>query len=122
MLRRPDAGVPVRHDRGVSPEPPRPVPPDYDGDPGRFRLARSVLREHALVEDVHERVARRILAERLAPVLDVGCGEGELAPHLPEGAWVGVDSSATTGRRSASAAATWSAISIIRSGPGARPS
>ncbi len=32
---------------------------------------------------------------RLLPVLDVGCGEGELQRHLPAGAWVGVDSSAT---------------------------
>jgi SAM-dependent methyltransferase len=40
-------------------------------------------------------VARRVLAEGLTPVLDVGCGEGELARHLPEGAWVGVDSSPT---------------------------
>jgi SAM-dependent methyltransferase len=29
----------------------------------------------------------------LTPVLDVGCGEGELARHLPDGASVGVDSS-----------------------------
>ena len=28
-------------------------------------------------------------------MLDVGCGEGELARHLPEGAWVGMDSSPT---------------------------
>jgi SAM-dependent methyltransferase len=71
-----------------------PVPVDYDRDPGRFRLARSVLREHALAEDVHARVARRLLAEALTPVLDVGCGEGELARHLPDGDWVGLDSSA----------------------------
>jgi SAM-dependent methyltransferase len=32
--------------------------------------------------------------EGLTPVLDVGCGEGELAGHLPAGAWVGVDASA----------------------------
>lgn len=43
---------------------------------------------------MHERVARRLLDERLTPVLDVGCGEGELARHLPAGAWVGLDSSA----------------------------
>jgi SAM-dependent methyltransferase len=72
----------------------KPVPPDYDRDPGRFRLARSVLRRHALAEDVHVRVARRLLREGLTPVLDVGCGEGELARHLPDGDWVGLDSSA----------------------------
>jgi SAM-dependent methyltransferase len=53
-----------------------------------------VLRRHALVGDIHQRVAERLLAERLTPVLDVGCGEGELARHLPEAAWVGLDSSA----------------------------
>lgn len=42
----------------------------------------------------HARVARRLRDERLLPVLDVGCGEGELARHLPDGAWTGVDSSA----------------------------
>jgi SAM-dependent methyltransferase len=71
------------------------LPPDYDERPERFRTARSVLRRHAAREDVHADVARRILAEGLTPVLDVGCGEGELARHLPEGAWVGVDSSPT---------------------------
>jgi SAM-dependent methyltransferase len=72
---------------------PAPLRPDYDDDPGRFRTARAVLRRHALAADVHERVAARLLAEGLTPVLDVGCGEGELARHLPEGAWTGVDSS-----------------------------
>lgn len=70
-----------------------PVPSDYDSDPERFRLARAVLRRHASTGDVHQRVAQRIVAERAAPVLDVGCGEGELARHLPDGAWHGVDSS-----------------------------
>jgi SAM-dependent methyltransferase len=69
------------------------VPPDYDEDPERFRLARSTQRRHALAVDVHERVAERLTSERLTPVLDVGCGEGELARHLPADAWVGVDSS-----------------------------
>jgi SAM-dependent methyltransferase len=72
-----------------------PVPSDYDERPERFRTARSVLRRHALAGDVHAQVARRFLAEGLTPVLDVGCGEGELARHLPDGAWVGVDSSPT---------------------------
>jgi SAM-dependent methyltransferase len=69
------------------------VPCDYDRDPGRFRTARAIQRRHGLAPDVHERIARRLTVERLTPVLDVGCGEGELARHLPAGAWVGVDSS-----------------------------
>ena len=73
--------------------PPRAVPVDYDRDPERFRLARSVLRQHAAAGDIHERVARRLLSEDRTPVLDVGCGEGELARFLPDGAWVGVDNS-----------------------------
>jgi ubiquinone/menaquinone biosynthesis C-methylase UbiE len=72
----------------------RAIPPDYERDPERFRLARSLLRRHALAPDVHGRVASRLVAEGMTPVLDVGCGEGELARHLPDGAWVGVDSSA----------------------------
>jgi SAM-dependent methyltransferase len=72
----------------------RAVPPDYDEHPERFRLARAVLRRHAVAADVHQRVAHRIQAEALTPVLDVGCGEGELARHLPAGAWVGLDNSA----------------------------
>ena len=71
----------------------RPIAPDYDTDPERFRLARSVQRRHARMADIHAQVAQRLLAEGATPVLDVGCGEGELARHLPEGAWVGLDSS-----------------------------
>ena len=73
----------------------RAIPPDYDERPGRFRTARSVQRRHGAVADIHAAVARRFVEEGLTPVLDVGCGEGELARHLPEGAWVGVDSSPT---------------------------
>jgi SAM-dependent methyltransferase len=72
---------------------PAAIPPDYDEDPERFRLARSVQRAHARRADIHELVARRLVAEGATPVLDVGCGEGELARHLPGGAWVGIDSS-----------------------------
>jgi SAM-dependent methyltransferase len=71
------------------------LPPDYDERPERFRLARSVLRHHAARADIHADVARRLVAEGVTPVLDVGCGEGELGRHLPEGAWVGLDSSPT---------------------------
>lgn len=53
-----------------------------------------MLSRHALGPDIHERVACRFGGERLLPVLDVGCGEGELARHLPDGGWVGVDNSA----------------------------
>jgi SAM-dependent methyltransferase len=75
--------------------PPEPVPSDYDENPGRVRLARSVLRRHAVAGDVHGQVARRFIAEGFARVLDVGCGEGELARYLPDDAWVGLDNSQT---------------------------
>jgi len=63
-------------------QPAEPVPSDYDENPSRLRLARSVLRRHAVAGDVHELVARRFVAEGFARVLDVGCGEGELARCL----------------------------------------
>jgi SAM-dependent methyltransferase len=71
----------------------RPVPGDYDTQPGRFRLARDVLARHAALADVHAAVAARFVAEGMLPVLDVGCGAGELARHLPSGGWTGVDAS-----------------------------
>jgi SAM-dependent methyltransferase len=73
----------------------RPVPPDYDEDPGRFALARSVRDRHARAPDIHAQVGDRLRREGLSPVLDVGCGAGELARHVPDGEWVGVDSSPT---------------------------
>lgn len=66
---------------------------DYDARPERMRLARDVLCRHGAGADVHAPVAARLVAEDMLPVLDVGCGEGELARHLPAGAWAGVDSS-----------------------------
>ena len=71
------------------------IPPDYDEDPERFRLARRVLSRYGPGGDVHQIVAARLIDERLLPVLDVGCGEGELARFLPCGAWCGLDSSPT---------------------------
>jgi SAM-dependent methyltransferase len=69
------------------------IPRDYETRPERFRLARRIQRRHGPGSDIHDRVARRLVDERLLPVVDIGCGEGELARHLPDGAWVGVDSS-----------------------------
>lgn len=71
----------------------RPVPVDYDTQSGRFQLARDVLSRHGAAADVHAAVAARFVAEGTLPVLDVGCGAGELARHLPSGAWTGIDSS-----------------------------
>jgi SAM-dependent methyltransferase len=70
-----------------------PVESDYDRDPSRFRLARSVLARHGTIPDIHSQVADRFRREGLSPVLDVGCGEGELARHIPAGDWIGLDSS-----------------------------
>jgi SAM-dependent methyltransferase len=82
-------------DDNAGQRPAEPVPSDYDQNPDRLRLARSVLRRYAVTGDIHEHVARRFIAEGFARVLDVGCGEGELARYLPEGAWVGLDNSQT---------------------------
>ena len=82
-------------DDNAGQRPAEPVPSDYDQNPGRVRLARSVLHRHAVAGDVHELVARRFVAEGFARVLYVGCGEGELARYLPDGTWVGLDNSQT---------------------------
>lgn len=76
-------------------KPPEPVPSDYDENPDRMRLARSVLRRHAVEGDVHGPVARRFVEEDFARVLNVACGEGELARYLPDSAWIGLDDSQT---------------------------
>jgi len=74
-----------------------PEPLDYDTDPGRMRAGREVIRRYSPVGDVHTPVADRICAEKLSPVLDVGCGEGSLlAPLRSRGVEaVGLDSSPT---------------------------
>ncbi|MBN1643032.1 MAG: class I SAM-dependent methyltransferase [Anaerolineae bacterium] len=52
---------------------------DYERDPERFRANVEAVRRYGLEGDVHEAVARRLAAEGLAPVLDLGCGEGRFA-------------------------------------------
>ena len=45
-----------------------------------------------LAGDVHEPVAARLTSEALAPVLDVGSGDGALAEHLTAASgWTGLD-------------------------------
>ena len=53
-----------------------PVPCDYERNPERFRTARAVQRRHAVAADVHERVARRLVAEGVTPVLTLREGYG----------------------------------------------
>ncbi len=58
------------------------MPCDYDSDPERWR---SCDRGVQVFGDVHEPVADRILRGGLAPVLDVGGGQGLLESLLPAG-------------------------------------
>jgi SAM-dependent methyltransferase len=58
------------------------VPSDYDSDPGRWR---SCDRSNQVFGDVDAPVARRIAGEDLAPVLDIGGGQGYLETLLPTG-------------------------------------
>lgn len=58
------------------------IPSDYDSDPGRWR---SCDRNVQVFGDVHEPVARRIIDEDHAPVLDIGGGQGNLESLLPTG-------------------------------------
>jgi len=55
---------------------------DYDSDPERWR---SCDRNVQMFGDVHAPVARRIIDEDLAPVLDIGGGQGYLETLLPTG-------------------------------------
>ena len=77
--------------------PTKAIPTDYDTDPDRFRTNVRVVEQCGLVQDVHEEVAERLVAEGVAPVLDLGCGEGRLTKPLHERniATVAFDNSAT---------------------------
>ena len=65
--------------------------------PRPFRTGRSTALRYGIVDDVHEPIAARLIAEGLRPVLDVGCGDGALGrPLLQAGVpWIGLDLSAT---------------------------
>lgn len=52
------------------------IPLDYDADPERFRANVKAVVNYGLMDDVHEEIAERFLAEKLEPILDLGCGEG----------------------------------------------
>jgi SAM-dependent methyltransferase len=75
----------------------QPLPLDYDRDPDRFRTGRDTVLRYGVAGDVHQPIADRLLAERLRPVLDVGCGDGALGrPLLQAGVpWIGLDLSPT---------------------------
>ena len=73
----------------------RHLEPDYDDNQDRWQLNVSV-RQRFGTGDVHYPAADRIVDERLAPVVDVGCGDGRLPQNLPTGwPWIGVDRSPT---------------------------
>src|SRR2546423_11704915 len=58
------------------------LPSDYESHPERWR---SCDRNVQVFGDIHPPVARRIVGEDLAPVLDIGGGQGYLESQLPTG-------------------------------------
>src|SRR5689334_14140250 len=71
----------------------RTIPSDYDDNQERW-LTNVSVRQRFAITDTHYPAADRIVAEGLRPVLDVGCGDGELHRQLPAAwPWLGVDRS-----------------------------
>jgi len=96
---------------------PRAIACDSDARPERMRPAREILHRHGAAGDLHASMAARLVAEGLLPVLDVGCGEGELQRHLSYGAWVGVDASRRW-RRERQEALSWLKPTLCPPRPG----
>jgi SAM-dependent methyltransferase len=70
------------------------LPVDYDVDPARFRAGHEAVTRWLEGDDVHVEVADRLRLLGARPVLDLGCGDGILAPLLgPDGGWIGLDQS-----------------------------
>lgn len=69
------------------------IQPDYDTDPGRSAAWNPAW---VVADEGWDEGAGRLVAEDLAPVLDVGCGHGGFAARLPPAArWIGVDASSS---------------------------
>lgn len=67
------------------------IEPDFDSDPER---AATWDPAWVVAEPDWDEGAGRLISERLAPVLDVGCGYGDFATRLPPPSrWIGLDAS-----------------------------
>jgi 2-polyprenyl-3-methyl-5-hydroxy-6-metoxy-1,4-benzoquinol methylase len=63
-------------------QPPGPLTPDFDSDPGRFAANQAATRLFSAAGDVHGPVADRLAALGSGRVLDLGGGNGTLARLL----------------------------------------
>ena len=70
--------MPRNRDHGGGP----PLPADYDSDPARFAANQAATTRFSAAGDVHGLVAWRLAAAGVAPVLDLGGGNGTLARLL----------------------------------------
>lgn len=69
------------------------IQPDYDTDPGRSAAWSP---SWVVADESWDEGAGRFVQQKLAPVLDVGCGYGGFAARLPSHArWIGVDASSS---------------------------
>jgi SAM-dependent methyltransferase len=60
----------------------KPIPADYDSDPARFAANQAATASFSTAGDLHALVAQRLHQAGVAPVLDLGGGNGQLARHL----------------------------------------